>query len=130
MAKYLVLGSLVISVTLIVSTFIFAPGDLEGGEENLNNVSMVDGKQVIEIDAKGGYSPRISIAKADTSSVIKVNTKGTFDCSSSLVIPSLGYEKNLPMTGETLIDVPPQKAGTSLQGLCSMGMYSFQVQFE
>jgi len=28
-----------------------------------------------------------------------------------------------------LIDVPPQNAGTTLRGLCSMGMYSFAITF-
>jgi hypothetical protein len=31
--------------------------------------------------------------------------------------------------GETLIDVPAQPAGTKMRGVCSMGMYSFTVNF-
>lgn len=99
-------------------------------EQNVNNVSIVDGKQIIEIRAKGGYSPRTTTAKADIPTVIKIDTKATFDCSSALVIPSLSYRKNLPLTGETLIDLPPQKAGSKLQGLCAMGMYNFLINFE
>ena len=94
-----------------------------------SNVSMVDGKQVIEISAKGGYSPRVTTAKAGIPTVIKMGTQGTFDCYSALTIPSLGYRKNLPPSGETVIDVPAQKAGTKLQGLCAMGMYNFAVNF-
>lgn len=95
-----------------------------------NNVSVVDGKQIVTITAKGGYSPRMTTAKADMPTTIKVVTRGTFDCSSALTIPSLSYQKNLPSTGETLIDVPPQSKGTTLKGLCSMGMYSFSIKFE
>jgi hypothetical protein len=29
-----------------------------------------------------------------------------------------------------VVDVPPQKAGSTLTGLCSMGMYSFTIRFE
>jgi len=94
-----------------------------------NNVSVTNGKQVIEIKAKGGYSPSLSMAKADTPTIIKMKTQGTFDCSSSLVIPSIGYRGNLATSGETEIEVPPQKAGTTLQALCSMGMYNFQIKF-
>ena len=94
-----------------------------------NNVSIVDGKQIITINAKGGYSPRVTTAKADIPTVIKVDTQGTFDCSSALTIPSLGYRANLPPSGETAIDVPPQKAGTAMRGLCAMGMYNFSVNF-
>ena len=94
------------------------------------NVSVVDGKQIITINAKGGYLPRITSAKAGIPTVIAMNTQGTFDCSSAIAIPSLGYRSNLPPSGETLIDVPAQNAGTTLQGLCSMGMYSFAINFD
>jgi Cu+-exporting ATPase len=93
------------------------------------NVAVVDGVQIIDIAAKGGYSPRVTEAQANVPSILRVNTKGTFDCSSALVIPSLGYRKNLPPSDVTDIELPPQEAGTSLQGLCAMGMYSFTVNF-
>lgn len=94
-----------------------------------NNVSIVDGKQIITIRAKGGYSPRVTTAKAGIPTVIKMDTQGTFDCSSALTIPSLGYRKNLPPSGETAIDVPPQQSGRTIRGLCAMGMYNFAVNF-
>lgn len=93
------------------------------------NVSMTAGQQVVEITAKGGFKPRMTIAKANTPTILKMKTQGTFDCSSTLVIPSIGYRNSLPSTGETQIPVPPQKPGTTLQGLCGMGMYSFQIAF-
>ena len=90
---------------------------------------MVDGKQIIMISAKGGYSPKVTTAKADMPTVIKMDTQGTFDCSSALTIPSIGYRNNLPPSGETAIDVSPQKAGTTVRGLCAMGMYNFSINF-
>lgn len=110
---------------------------LSGYEKNVNgdadqagnNVSIVDGKQIIVIDAKGGYSPKATSAKAGMPTVVRVDTQGTFDCSSAISIPSLGYRNNLPPTGETLIEVPSQVAGGKIQGLCSMGMYSFTIHF-
>ena len=99
------------------------------GTGGSGNVTVVDGKQIITISAKGGYSPRVTSAAAGLPTVIKMDTQGTFDCSSALIIPSLSYQKYLPPSGETLIDVPPQKAGAKLQGLCSMGMYNFTVNF-
>lgn len=98
--------------------------------ETEENVSVVNGEQVVVIDAKGGYSPRLSQAKANIPTTIKVNTKGTFDCSSSLVIPDIGYRANLPFSGETVIEIPAQRAGTTLRGFCAMGMYSFLVNFD
>lgn len=95
----------------------------------VNNVSIVDGKQIITINAKGGYFPAVTTAKAGIPTVIKMESRATFDCSSALVIPDLQYRKNLPPSGETLIPVPPQEAGSTLRGLCAMGMYNFVVNF-
>jgi len=98
-------------------------------EENANNVSVVDGKQIIEIKAKGGYSPAHSVAKAGLPTILRVNTNGTFDCSSSIRIPSLNISKNLPMFGTTDIDIGTQQAGI-FQGTCGMGMYPFDIKFQ
>ena len=94
-----------------------------------DNVSVSDGKQIVAIDAKGGYSPKRSVAKADTPTILRMKTDGTYDCSSAVTIPSIKYEKNLPPSGITDIEIPAQKAGTTLQGLCSMGMQRFEVAF-
>jgi len=94
-----------------------------------NNVSIVDGKQIIEIDAKGGYLPRKSVAKAGVPTIIRFNTVATFDCSSSVRIPSMNISKILPQTGSTDIDVGVQDVGP-LKGSCGMGMYPFEVVFE
>ena len=95
-----------------------------------NNVSIADGKQIVSIGAKGGFSPQLTHAKADMPTILRVETKGTFDCSSTLNIPSLSYQENLPPTGVTEIEIPPQKAGTIFEGLCGMGMYNFKIAFK
>lgn len=94
------------------------------------NVSTDNGKQIIEVSAKGGYTPRVSTAKADTPTILRIKTSSTFDCSSALRIPSLGYSKNLPPSGTTDIEIPAQAAGSTLKALCSMGMYNFSVEFK
>jgi plastocyanin domain-containing protein len=98
-------------------------------ENAVNNVFVKDGKQVIEILAKGGYSPKQSIAKAGVPTVIKFKTNGTYDCSSALRIPSLSISKNLPGSGETEIEIGSQQVG-KLAGTCSMGMYFFEIDFQ
>ncbi|PIR82927.1 hypothetical protein COU19_03255 [Candidatus Kaiserbacteria bacterium CG10_big_fil_rev_8_21_14_0_10_56_12] len=90
---------------------------------------ITDGVQFIDIAAKGGYSPRVIVAKAGVQSVIRVATNGTFDCSSSVVIPALGYQKFLSPTGTEDIVLSPEQAHGTLQGTCTMGMYSFRVEF-
>lgn len=94
-----------------------------------NNVSIVDGQQIIEINVKGGYTPRVSVAKAGIPTILRFQTKGTFDCSSAVRIPSMGFSKNLPSTGTTDVPIANPTAGT-LQGMCSMGMYPFQIEFQ
>ena len=123
--------SILVAAVLIGGAIMLSRG---GKDSNTNtsatdNVSIVDGKQMITISAKGGYSPKVTSAKSGIPTVINVDTQGTFDCSSALTIPSLGYRNNLPPSGETTIDVPPQNAGTTMRGLCAMGMYHFAVNF-
>ena len=98
-------------------------------EQIANNVSIVDGKQIITMKAKGGFSPVHSIAKAGIPTILRVDTNGTFDCSSIIRIPSLNISKNLPLTGSTDIDIGVQKIGT-FDGTCGMGMYPFDIKFE
>ncbi len=119
----------VLGIAFMVGTRLGDSNNPDNPTSTGNNVSIVDGKQIIEISAKGGYAPRNTAAKAGIPTIIKVKTRGTFDCSSALVIPSIGYRGNLPPSGETIIDVPPQKAGSVLRGLCAMGMYNFSVEF-
>ncbi|MDP3963330.1 MAG: cupredoxin domain-containing protein [bacterium] len=124
--------SILVAAVLIGGAIVFSSGNKSSSSDNTqaaNNVSIVDGKQIITINAKGGYSPRLTTAKADMPTIIKVATNGTFDCSSALTIPSLGYRTNLPPSGSTDVKVPPQKAGTIMRGLCAMGMYNFSVIF-
>lgn len=127
----IILAGLLIGGAIIYANQSRQPATLtdQAGQPNINNVSIVDGKQIIEIGAKGGYSPRITTAKANMPSIIRMSTKGSFDCSSAVSIPGLGYRANLPPTGTTDIEVPPQKPGSALQGLCAMGMYNFQIKF-
>ncbi len=118
------------AVVLIGGAFIFTRDGGDTGQViNANNVSVVDGKQIIEITARGGYQPRKSIAKAGIPTIIRFNTKGTFDCSSSVRIPSLDITKSLPQSGSTDIDIGSGKIG-SLKGSCGMGMYPFEVEFQ
>ena len=96
---------------------------------NANNVRIIDGKQIIEIRAKGGYQPRQSLAKAGLPTILRFDTNGTFDCSSSVRIPSLNISQILPQSGSTDIDIGNPKTAT-LYGTCGMGMYPFEVDFQ
>ncbi len=118
------------AVILIGTAGMVLGQDKKGDVASLpKNVTIEDGKQIVEILAKGTYQPRLTAAKANIPTTIKVYTLGTFDCTLSLTIPSLGYRAMLPRTGETLIELPAQKEGATLQGVCGMAMYNFLVMF-
>jgi plastocyanin domain-containing protein len=106
-----------------------APSPTAAGGEPGGNVSLIDGKQVIEISVKGGYSPAQTAAKAGVPTVLRFTTNGAYDCSSSVRIPSMSISKKLPPTGSTDIDLGTPAAG-DLAGTCSMGMYSFNINFQ
>ncbi len=95
----------------------------------VNNVTVVDGKQIIEINVKGGYQPRKNVATAGIPTIIRFDTNGTYDCSIAVRIPSLSIAKNIPPVGSTDIDLGTPKSGL-LRGMCAMGMYSFEVEFK
>ncbi|OHA80204.1 MAG: hypothetical protein A2747_01110 [Candidatus Yonathbacteria bacterium RIFCSPHIGHO2_01_FULL_44_41] len=124
--------SIIISLALIGGAFILtrigvAPSNTP--EADGPNVTIVDGKQFVEIRAKGGFLPRKSIAKAGIPTVVKFNTNGTFDCSSVVRIPSMNITRNLPPSGVTEIDLGSPSVST-LQGICGMGMYPFEIVFQ
>lgn len=118
----------VITFGLIVTLGIIFTGgkkDAAGG-----NVEVRNGIQYVTISARGGYSPQISTAKAGIPTRLIVKTNGTYDCSAALVIRDVGFQKILPQTGETEIDIGTKNIGETLQGVCGMGMYSFEVKFQ
>lgn len=118
--------SIIISIALIGGTLYFVSDRSPATNEN---VSMENGKQIITVDAKGRYSPSATLAKADVPTILRMRTNGTFDCTAAFTIPAINYQKNLPPSGVTEIELPPQKVGSTLKGVCAMGMYNFSVNF-
>lgn len=132
MKKHIVLG--IISILVILVGFVvFRGGDgsLQQNEqqEPVEAVTIEDGVQYINIQARAGYAPKNVEAQANMPTVIRMATNNTFDCSSSLVIPSISYSGYLKPTGVEEIEIPLDQTTGTLQGLCSMGMYSFSVNF-
>lgn len=124
--------SIIVTLALIIGIGIIFLGSSKFGNnssEAVQNSEVKEGIQYITINAKGGYSPRVSTAKAGIPTKLIVKTDGTYDCSASLVIRSLGFQKILAQTGEEVIDIGTPKAGQPLQGLCAMGMYNFAIKF-
>jgi plastocyanin domain-containing protein len=127
--KIIITLGIVISLGLIWGALSINP---EQGTTTANSGSVVreeNGVQYIKILARGGYSPKQINAKANMPTVLEIETKGTYDCSASLTIPQLNYQKFLDPTGLVKIDVPKDEAKGPLNILCSMGMYSSTINF-
>lgn len=116
---------IIITFALVVAIGIIFTGGTESGQ----SVETKNGIQYITIDAKGGYSPKVTTAEGGIPTKLIIKTNGTFDCSASLVIHSLGFQKILPQTGETEINLGIPKKGEPVRGVCSMGMYNFVINF-
>ena len=127
----------IITIGLVIGIGVIFIGGSKGNND-ANNISMdliqnteiIDGVQYITINAKGGYSPKISSGKAGIPTKLIVKTNGTYDCSAALSVKSVGFQKILPKTGEEIIDLGTPQAGVPIRGVCGMGRYRFLVNFE
>jgi plastocyanin domain-containing protein len=97
--------------------------------QTARNVEIKEGVQYITINARGGYDPVYSLAKAHIPTKLVVRSYDTYDCSSALIIRSIRYQKILPSSGEEIIDLGSPLPG-DVQGTCSMGMYHFVISFK
>lgn len=131
---------IIIIAGIVIGLGIIFIGGNKGGNTTVNtnnvtqgstqNIEMKDGVQYITVNAKGGYSPRITTAKAGIPTKLIMKTNGTYDCSAALSIRSVGFQKILAKTGEETIDLGTPVAGVPTRGVCGMGMYSFVINFE
>lgn len=124
-----------IGLSILVSTIVIAGALVFVGNRNTPTgdtyVAPLNGtRQIVDINARGGYSPRLVQARAGVETLLRITTKDTYDCSVSLVIPKLSYDKFLSPTGTEEIVIPAEKATGTINGLCSMGMYSFKIVFK
>lgn len=125
--------SIIISLVIIGGTLYFVSNkptstDEVGTVSQSQNVEIRDGIQYVTITAQGGYSPRTSVVQPDIPTKLVVKTNGTYDCSASLVIRDVGFQKILQPEGEEVIDLGTIKKGGKVQGVCGMGMYNFQIK--
>lgn len=94
------------------------------------NIKIKNEVQIISIGAKGGYFPRKTVAKAGRETLLRIQTSGTYDCSAALIISKMNFRKFLAPEGVEEILIPAAEANGILRGVCSMGMYGFEVEFK
>ncbi len=89
-----------------------------------------DANGAITIQASNsGYSPNLIKAPTGKAVSLTVVTSGTTGCTRGFVIPSIGFQQNLPATGQVTISIPASAAKGNLRYTCSMGMYSGYFEF-
>ncbi len=71
-----------------------------------------------------GYSPAVIPVPAGQPLTLRLVTDNTQSCSRAFVIPAYNISILLPASGEEVISLPAQSAGTRVQFACSMGMYT------
>ena len=124
------IGTVLLVILAVIGGLVFlVVNKKEAQTPNTEVVSQEDGKQIINLTAKAGYSPKVIEAKANQETILRVSTNNTFDCSSVFRIPELGVQKNLPATGETDFVIEAQEPGSEINGTCGMGMYRFNIKF-
>lgn len=122
--------SIIISLALIGGTLYFvsdrSPSESEVAQSQ--NVEVRDGVQYVTVTAKDGYAPRVTRIKGGIPTKLVVKTDGTYDCSASLTVRSVGFQKILQPTGQEVIDLGTPNSGEKVQGVCGMGMYNFEIK--
>ena len=88
-----------------------------------------DGSIILEVQ-NSGYFPTTLKAPAGKDFTLNLVTDQTYSCARDFVIPALDYYQLLPDTGTVQVNIPAQKAGSTLFFTCSMGMYTGQIVFE
>jgi sulfite exporter TauE/SafE len=88
-----------------------------------------DGSIILEVQ-NSGYFPTTLKAPAGQDFTLNLVTDQTYSCARDFVIPALNYYELLPDTGTVQVNIPAQKAGSTLFFTCSMGMYTGQIVFE
>ncbi len=137
--SYRTLG-IVLTIIFLVGVGVFLVGDADSGSgttiRNKDPIIAATGSAVIEqgiqyvdITARAGYSPRSTQATAGMPTVIRMRTQDTYDCSSTVVIPTINYQGTLLASGVTDIPIPADKAYGTLEGMCGMNMYQFSIVF-
>jgi len=76
-----------------------------------------------------GYSPNLLALPANQPIELHLVTENTYSCARAFVIPELEIMQILPETGDTVVYIPAQPAGKTMEFMCSMGMYTGVFQF-
>lgn len=132
-ALILVLGLLAINTGLNLAGSPLAPERLAasflGVDTSAAGVArLVDGMQELTINVTNeAYVPGRLQADSGIPLRLRLITNNTYSCTLIFNVPDAGVWETLPITGETVIDLPAQSPG-SLHFTCGMGMHNGTIQ--
>ncbi|OUJ74792.1 cupredoxin domain-containing protein [Hymenobacter crusticola] len=84
-------------------------------------VTAVGGVQAVAITVKGGYSPNVIEVERGKPVQLSFYRAEENSCSEELLLPAFNIRRDLPAFKTTLVELPPQQAGT-FDFTCGMGM--------
>lgn len=120
-----------ISIILVVLVILLTSSSNNPPREQLgisNNVTIQEDLQVIRVTSQmGGYTPRIIYAEKDIPTILEIESVNSYGCERAFRIPSLNISEELPSQGITTFDLGTPN--TEILGTCSMGMYTFLIEF-
>jgi len=101
-------------------------GFFQKNETTVENVKIIDGKQVIEmtVDASG-YSPNFFVVKKDAPVKWVIYGKNVLGCQGYFVVPLLGISQALK-EGENIFEFDP-KDFSEIPFSCGMGMFRGRI---
>ena len=85
--------------------------------------------QKVRVTVDDGFKPEVLQAPAGRPLVLVLTGKHVF-CANKVVFKSLGLTVRVRNGKRTLINIPAQAKGTSLDYACSMGMYKGKIMFQ
>jgi uncharacterized protein len=77
-----------------------------------------------------GYNPREVRASANQELSLNLITDNTTSCTRAFVIPAFNFSVVLPTSGVQSVKIPAQPAGTRVEFMCSMGMFTGEIVFQ
>ena len=98
--KLIITVSVIVVIGFVIMMVSKGPDEQVKGTSDQVTVNQ-NGVQVATINVRGGYNPNTLTLKANQPTKLNMVTRNTYDCSASLVIPSLHVNTNLPSTGTT-----------------------------
>lgn len=105
------------------------PAALVGVFNPSQPAAIANGEVILNV-TNNGYLPALISAPANQTLKLTLVSKDTTSCARAFMIPLLNISTLMPKTGQQLIEIPPQKAGTRIGFTCSMGMYTGEIVFD